>query len=62
MVPIRGNAKIGDLRLYKLEFGEGLAPAAWTQIGPDHYNGVDNNLLENWDTSGPQGRRVPAAS
>lgn len=47
---IRGNARISDLRSYKLEFGEGLSPAGWTQIGPTHYNGVDNGVLETWDT------------
>ena len=55
IVPVRGNAKTGDFHLYKLEFGEGLAPAGWTQIGPLHYNTVDNNLLENWDTVGLKG-------
>ncbi len=55
IVPVRGNAKTGDFRLYKLEFGEGLSPASWTQIGPLHYNTVDNNLLENWDTAGLKG-------
>jgi penicillin-binding protein 1C len=55
IVPVLGNAKVGDFRLYKMEFGEGLAPAGWTQIGPLHYNTVDNNLLENWDTAGLKG-------
>jgi penicillin-binding protein 1C len=55
IVPVVGNAKTGDFRLYKVEFGEGLAPSGWIQIGPDHNNTVDNNVLENWDTLGLKG-------
>lgn len=50
-VTIEGNAKSPDFQLYRLEYGEGLDPAAWIQIGPDHYNSVDGGGLEVWDTS-----------
>jgi penicillin-binding protein 1C len=54
VVPIHGNARSGDFHFYRLEFGEGLNPSAWSQIGGDHYNQVDNNVLEFWDVRGLQ--------
>lgn len=51
IVPITGNVK-GDVAFYRIVLGEGMNPTAWTQIGPDHNNQVDNNLLENLDTTG----------
>jgi hypothetical protein len=49
---IEGNAKGGEFERYSLAFGKGLNPAAWTQIGGDHHNQVDNAPLEFWDISG----------
>jgi penicillin-binding protein 1C len=54
VVAIRGNARSGDFAFYRLEFGEGLNPSAWSQIGGDHYNQVDNDVLEFWDVWGLQ--------
>jgi penicillin-binding protein 1C len=54
VVAIRGNARSGNFAFYRLEFGEGLNPSAWSQIGGDHYNQVDNNVLEFWDVRGLQ--------
>jgi hypothetical protein len=54
VVPVRGNARSGEFNFYRLEFGEGLNPSAWSQIGGDHYNQVDNNVLEFWDVRGLQ--------
>ncbi len=54
-VPITGNAKGGDFNFYRVVFGEGLNPTEWMQIGPDHGNQVDHNILEFWDTSGLDG-------
>jgi penicillin-binding protein 1C len=54
VVPIFGNARSGDFAFYRLEFGEGLNPSAWSQIGGDHYNQVDQNVLEYWDVRGLQ--------
>ncbi len=51
---IEGNAKGGEFERYNLAFGQGLNPSAWTQIGGDHYNQVDNGPLEFWDTLGLQ--------
>jgi hypothetical protein len=49
VVSVKGNARSGDFNFYRLEFGEGLNPSSWSQIGGDHYNQVDNNVLEFWD-------------
>jgi hypothetical protein len=49
---IIGNAKGGDWGSYRLAFGQGMNPAAWTQIGGDHGDQVDNNVLEHWGTKG----------
>jgi membrane peptidoglycan carboxypeptidase len=49
---VEGNAKGGEFERYTLAFGKGLNPTAWTQIGGDHYNQVDNGPLEFWDIVG----------
>jgi len=51
VVPIVGNARPGDFRLYRVQYGEGLQPSEWTPLGGDHWHQVDNNILEYWDTS-----------
>jgi hypothetical protein len=55
MVPIVGNAKAHNFQLYRLEYGQGLNPSAWIQIGGDHYNQVTNGPLEYWDVKGLDG-------
>ncbi|HOT91609.1 MAG TPA: transglycosylase domain-containing protein [Anaerolineae bacterium] len=52
VVPIIGNARGGNFAFYRLVFGKGLNPTEWMQIGPDHWNQVDNNILEFFDTTG----------
>ncbi|MEE8391351.1 MAG: transglycosylase domain-containing protein [Anaerolineae bacterium] len=54
-VPITGNAKGGDFNFYQVVFGAGLNPAGWIQIGPNHGEQVDHNIIEFWDTSGLDG-------
>jgi membrane carboxypeptidase/penicillin-binding protein PbpC len=51
VVPVSGNARPGDFRLYQVQYGKGLTPAEWVPIGGDHYNRVENNILEYWDVS-----------
>ncbi|HTP08229.1 MAG TPA: transglycosylase domain-containing protein [Anaerolineae bacterium] len=51
VTPIIGNTRGGDFNHYRLDFGKGLSPTEWQQIGPDHNNQVDNNVLENFDTT-----------
>ncbi len=54
-VPITGNARGGDFNFYQVVFGEGLNPAGWIQVGPNHGEQVDHNIIEFWDTSGLDG-------
>ncbi len=51
IVQIRGNAKGGNWLAYKVFIGPGFEPAPeqWLQVGPDHPDQVDNNVLENLD-------------
>jgi hypothetical protein len=51
IITILGNARPGDFRLYKLQYGQGINPSQWVPIGGEHYNRVDNNVLEYWDVS-----------
>ncbi len=50
IVEIRGNARGGDFNFYRLAFGKGMNPSEWIQIGPDHGEQIDNNILEFFDT------------
>ena len=55
LVPIMGNARADHFQLYRLEYGQGINPSAWIQIGGDHYNQVSGGQLELWDASGLDG-------
>ena len=48
---ITGNAKLDGFQLYRLEYGSGLNPQEWNQLGGDHSNPVDNAPMEFWDTT-----------
>jgi len=50
-IEIQGNARGGDFRNYRLEFGPGLDPGSWTQIGPEHGEQVENGTLEFFNTT-----------
>ena len=54
-IPITGSARGGDFNFYRVVFGQGLNPTEWIQIGPEHGEQVDHNVLENWDTQGLDG-------
>jgi penicillin-binding protein 1C len=55
-IEIRGNARSWDFRNYRIEFGPGLDPTSWTQIGPEHGEQIENGTLEFFDTtSAPEG-------
>jgi membrane carboxypeptidase/penicillin-binding protein len=55
-VVITGNAMIDNFALYRLEYGQGLNPTSWTQLGGDHTSQVDRGPLEFWDTANvPEG-------
>jgi penicillin-binding protein 1C len=54
-VVILGNAKSWDFKLYRLEYGQGLNPSAWSRIGEDKYYQVENGPLDFWDVSSLEG-------
>jgi penicillin-binding protein 1C len=51
VVAVAGNARPGDFRLYQVRYGAGMSPSDWIPVGGDHYDRVDNNILEYWDVS-----------
>ena len=53
-IVITGNARLDGFQLYRLEYGVGLNPQTWNQLGPDHFNPIDNGPIEFWDTSSLQ--------
>ncbi len=53
-VVITGNAQIDGFQLYRMEYGKGLNPPEWRQLGGDHGNQVQNGPLEFWDTAGEE--------
>lgn len=55
LVPIIGNARPGGLQKYWVQFGQGMTPSLWANLGPEHGHSVDNNVLEYWDTLGLDG-------
>jgi membrane peptidoglycan carboxypeptidase len=50
-VVITGNAQLDGFQLYRLEYGQGLNPVEWRQLGGDHGNQVQGGPLEFWDTA-----------
>lgn len=55
-VIISGNVLIDNFALYRIEYGPGLNPTSWTQLGGDHNNQVERGPLEFWDTANvPEG-------
>jgi len=47
---IRGSAAGADFLSYRLEYGQGLYPRNWIQIGTDNVVPVTEGLLGTWDT------------
>jgi hypothetical protein len=50
LVEIVGNAR-NNVRFWKLDFGQGIDPGEWVQIGGDHPYEVNDGLMEYWDVS-----------
>jgi membrane peptidoglycan carboxypeptidase len=54
-IKVRGSAAGTDFISYRLEYGQGLYPLTWTQIGTDSTTSVSEGLLGEWDTTGMNG-------
>ena len=54
VLPIRGSVRGGNWLSYRVAIAAGHSPGPdqWIQVGPDHPEQVDNNLLENWSLNG----------
>ena len=50
ILEIKGNVLIPDLNWYRVEYGEGLEPTRWVQIGALRTQPVANDVLMGWDT------------
>ncbi len=54
-ITITGTAAGAAFAYYRLEYGQGLNPQFWTQIGSDVKAPVAESTLAEWDTSGLNG-------
>jgi membrane carboxypeptidase/penicillin-binding protein len=54
-VEIIGNAKGPKFDSYQLEFGQGISPQQWLQIGETNKERIFNDVLTVWDTSDLEG-------
>ena len=52
---ITGSATGDNFSYYRLQYGQGLNPETWTQIGSDTSTPVSEGRLGEWDTIGLQG-------
>ena len=50
-VVITGNATIDGFQLYRIEYGKGLNPTEWRQLGSDSTTPVEGGPLAFWDTT-----------
>jgi len=55
IIKILGTASGADFLSYRLEYGQGLYPQSWVQIGTDSLNTRTESLLGEWDTTGLNG-------
>jgi membrane carboxypeptidase/penicillin-binding protein len=54
-VTLRGQARGEDFSFYRLQYGQGLNPDNWIQLGEDEGRAVPRGVLGTWDTSGLSG-------
>jgi membrane carboxypeptidase/penicillin-binding protein len=52
---VTGSATGENFSYYRLQYGQGLNPETWTQIGSDTSTPVSEGKLGEWDTTGLQG-------
>lgn len=55
IVKVSGDASGEGFTSYRLDYGQGLNPPTWVQIGETAVNAVADGLLVEWDTRGLQG-------
>jgi len=55
IVQILGDADGEGFTSYRLDYGQGLNPITWVQIGETAVTPVSDSLLAEWDTRGLQG-------
>jgi membrane peptidoglycan carboxypeptidase len=55
VVTLTGSATGTNFVSYRLEYGQGLNPQEWLQIGTDMTAPVEEGLLASWDTGGLNG-------
>jgi membrane carboxypeptidase/penicillin-binding protein PbpC len=54
-VEVRGNATGAGFSFYRLDYGQGLSPTEWVQIGENQTRPVIDNLLQVWDAAPLEG-------
>lgn len=55
-IDIRGIVRGEQFQFFRLQYGEGLNPTAWTQIGGDRGELIEEeSVLQTWDTTGLSG-------
>ncbi|MEE9216284.1 MAG: transglycosylase domain-containing protein, partial [Anaerolineales bacterium] len=54
-VAVRGDANMDGFDYYRLQYGQGLNPTRWIQIGADQERPVEGNRLGTWPTEGLNG-------
>jgi membrane peptidoglycan carboxypeptidase len=54
-VTLRGAARPQEFEYYRLQYGQGLNPTRWVQIGADSRTAVASGALGTWDTAGLEG-------
>ncbi len=50
LIEIKGNAR-NNVRFWRLDYGKGIDPQEWIQIGGDHPYEVTGDLMEYWDVA-----------
>ncbi|MBP7692922.1 MAG: transglycosylase domain-containing protein [Anaerolineales bacterium] len=54
-VTITGTAKAENFAFFRLQYGPGLYPTAYTQVEGDRYDQMENGWLQTWNTQGLDG-------
>lgn len=54
-VSVRGDAHPDEFDFYRLQYGQGLNPSRWTQIGEDESTRVWGGTLGTWNATGLSG-------